>query len=293
MDTLYATAPVDCPEGTYSLGDGTSDSEQYTCTVCPAGYECPNPGEAPTECASDTEYSVAGSTACASCLAGRECSLDVSGSPGYPPACAPGETWSAGECAPCAAGSFCESPTASAQSAPTDPNGLNYYCEAGSFFPTLCPAGSSCTTETATACSDDEFSMAGQSECYGADEISESGVIIDDSAQYPMICQDGYMPDSNECVQCVFGEICLNGLVTDSCSDDELCFRGASEKLVCPDYMDCSSETTAYDGISGDDPICPGGTYLDGGSCENCDAGYYCDFNSKTPVDTGYYSPDG
>lgn len=66
VKSLCSLAPVACGDGEYSL------IEAKACTVCPAGYECPNKDQYPTPCPSGT-YSVGSAISCDTCGAGVAC----------------------------------------------------------------------------------------------------------------------------------------------------------------------------------------------------------------------------
>ena len=63
-----ASAPIPCPEGTYSSAVGSADVS--ACASCPAGYACPTGSTAPTVCAAGT-ISAAGMALCDKCAAGK------------------------------------------------------------------------------------------------------------------------------------------------------------------------------------------------------------------------------
>lgn len=73
-----------CPVGTYSATVGT----YMNCTVCPAGYECPNKASAPVKCSDLGFYSGFGATSCTQCSAGTY--SDTAGKPASCTPCWPG-----------------------------------------------------------------------------------------------------------------------------------------------------------------------------------------------------------
>ena len=57
---------IDCPQGTYSRGSAMS------CTICPAGAECPSATSTPTYCPAG-EFSTGNQAQCTKCPKGHAC----------------------------------------------------------------------------------------------------------------------------------------------------------------------------------------------------------------------------
>ncbi|GIQ81354.1 hypothetical protein KIPB_002301, partial [Kipferlia bialata] len=320
-----------CPPGTYSGTEGLSSED--SCVECSPGMACPSAGlSAPAgncnagyycEGGSDS-YSPTDSTGNAICPVGHYCDAG-SASPVQCPAgtynpSTKGDSIS--DCLACTAGMYCES---EGLSSPTSYCAAGYYCPSSESISDskpdafICPAGSYCPAGSASAI---EVPSGNYQSDEGASsyETCPKGYYCMKGSSTPTICPAGnYCPvgsstgtkcdagtyslseglgEASECLACISGSYCLNGVVADECTGGYYCTSGASTP-------------TPFDGTTGD--ICPIGSYCPPGSssstpcpdntwstsegaddidkCGTCPAGYICTSLTIEVCPAGYYCP--
>ena len=187
--------PIPCAAGTYNLGISS-----LTCTACPAGSSCADPGASPVTCTSGY-YSYDYYTACYLCPPGFICPDQN----GYKMTrCVQGTYAGPGStsCTVVTPGNMAPSPEyALAIACPT-----GYYSQGSKDLCAPCPGGFSCSLSTATACSAGTYSLPGMGTCNTCPDHHECDPAIGPSR----ICPEGtYRPSgAYNCQLCPAGSYC-------------------------------------------------------------------------------------
>lgn len=222
--------PVPCPAGTYSLADA------YSCTACPAGSSCANPGVSPVACTSGY-YSYDYYTACYPCPSGYYCASTN----GYlMKRCVQGSYSGPGSssCTTPSAGNMAPSPEyALAIACPT-----GYYSQGSTEYCVPCPGGYSCSGSTATLCTVGYYSLPGMGTCTACPDHHEC-----DPAMGPSrICPEGTyrLSTSYNCDLCTAGNYC-----TDSEATRPVACPSGYTSVIGSSY--CTSSSGTYDSYPG------------------------------------------
>lgn len=120
-----STSPVNCPQGTYSLGSAVK------CTECPAGYKCPVTNVPPQPCEAG-KYSNTSATECTVCSAGYICKGRNTSPRPAEGLCSVGYYCKDGRVAtPCPEGTYGNTTGAASESSGCDACPPGYFCPRG------------------------------------------------------------------------------------------------------------------------------------------------------------------
>ena len=232
------SAGVQCPAGMY-CGSGVSVG-----TACSLGFACPAGSVSPTSCVkpANSYYTGHGTGAATSC----------------PWTCNAGYYLDGNLCSQCAANSWC---IAGAQN--TCPSNTLSPALSSSQNQCLCAPGyfgngSRAGTSPCPICTSGSYCPGGNADLIHAcpgNYLSPTG----SAAASDCNCKPGYKlaADSSRCIECVSGELCLDGVAT-SCPPNTLSPPGSfsSADCVCaPGFVGVGSECTQCP----ENYVCPGG----------------------------------
>ncbi|XP_062603182.1 uncharacterized protein LOC134264959 [Saccostrea cucullata] len=306
--------PEGCPAGTYQ-----DQTNQATCTACPAGYyctansttytdkPCPSGHYCPTSTQYDTQYPClkgtfnnhtgqANDSACSPCTPGYYCGF-------------PGLSTPTDQCDP---GWFCTLQSYLAQ--PSAPEGgmcvAGQYCPRGSSAPTGCDPGQYCDSNMMSAprgnCSSGYYCTTNSTTATptgtGGDRCPPGHYCVEGSFVAEP-CPPGFFQPSysaqnlSYCISCTSGSYCNgSGLsaVDGQCDAGYYCPTGQTvcnpSAYECPAGYMCPVGSSLYQ-------LCSAGFYQDEirqATCKECPAGFYCD-SSVGPITnyTTYVCPEG
>ena len=270
---------MECEPGTYS------DTGESFCHVCPAGYECPRTDLSLTVPCESGTYSVGGAANCTVCSAGYQC--DTFGITIQPCATGTFSVLGSGTCLSCPAGSYCPY---------TESNDV-YECLPGTYSVgdqsscTPCPAGYECPSTSESIeipCPFGSFSIGSQASC----TVCPAGFACPSTtAALVSTCPLGSFSGIGDgvCTSAVAGEYSpLPSLGSLPCPVGTYSYSGASNCTYCPAGYYCASPASPPS-------LCGVGYYSTGGAttCTLCNPGYNCPTGSTNPSPPGSECPVG
>ena len=292
-----------CSKGSFTRGDKNGNT---ACIVCPAGYSCAGDGNF-KPCAKDNMWAQSGASACAACTADKytqgtggptkreSCDPCPSGQScdgtSNTNTCAAGKYSNAGKC------SACGKPNLYSAAGASGCKG----CVAGSYTDclsgfsctketrqvcTICPAGSTCDENGASACVAGTAALAGTgscAECGSDSKFSTAGVATCSTCPTGSYTLGGTTNTHTACARCEAGYWCDGTSKRRPCPTGKFSGSvGAGDASTC---KDCGSNKL-YADIVGQDSCktCPRQKFTSGGDssgnnrdkCSPCQAGYEC-----------------